>query len=268
MELSPEQVRTLQLKQLEAMVEIDRVCREKSITYYLIGGTLLGAIRHQGFIPWDDDLDIGLPRADYDRFVELAQEAFGDKYFLQTYDTDPESYVPFAKVRVNNTIFKERSQVHMDCHHGIYVDVFPLDSVPDSRVARRSAAFYRRQLWRLISNKIGSDPSNKPWLVCMRRVVSRAIPLKWIIAALNFSVRKYESTSARCITNVFSPYGVEAEMLPVSSYGTPCEVEFEGCRFYAPAESKKLLKQVYGDYMKFPPLEDQVCRHPISEFSV
>ena len=96
----------IQQHQLNMAKEVDRICKKYNLRYSIAGGTLLGAIRHQGFIPWDDDLDISMPREDYDKFIKIAQQELGKKYFLQTWDTDKNFVFPFAKIRENNTLFR------------------------------------------------------------------------------------------------------------------------------------------------------------------
>ena len=116
------------------LLEIDEVCGKLGIDYFIIGGTLLGAVRHKGFIPWDDDIDIGMMRSDYEIFVQKAQELLPAGSFLQTRFTDTELPCCFAKVRKDDTTFIETSMKDLHIHHGIYVDVFPFDYYPQNRV--------------------------------------------------------------------------------------------------------------------------------------
>ena len=113
---------------LEILVEIHRICVENNITYWLEAGTLLGAIRHKGFIPWDDDCDISMPRKDYERFLQIAQEKLPETMFLQTKETDKEYPLPWAKIRKNGTLLIETGETGEEkYHHGIFVDIFPYD---------------------------------------------------------------------------------------------------------------------------------------------
>ena len=110
---------------LEILVEIHRICVENNITYWLEAGTLLGAIRHKGFIPWDDDCDISMPRKDYERFLQIAQEKLPETMFLQTKETDKEYPLPWAKIRKNGTLLIETGETGEEkYHHGIFVDIF------------------------------------------------------------------------------------------------------------------------------------------------
>lgn len=129
-------LRKVQLTLLEIAKEVKRVCDENDIKYYLDSGTLLGAVRHSGFIPWDDDFDIGMMREEYDRFCKIAPFALNSNYYLQTWENDEKYAVPFAKVRKKNTIYRE-NKANPNLNNGFYVDIFPYDNAPvslDSKV--------------------------------------------------------------------------------------------------------------------------------------
>ena len=115
----------IQKIELGMLLDVDRVCRQLGVNYFIVGGTLLGAVRHKGFIPWDDDIDIGMLRADYEIFVQKAQELLPAGSFLQTRLTDTELPCCYAKVRRDDTTFIETSTKDLNIHHGIYVDIFP-----------------------------------------------------------------------------------------------------------------------------------------------
>lgn len=131
--VSGDNLRKLQETELEILLETDRICRKYEILYQLSGGTLLGAVRHKGFIPWDDDVDICMLREDYNRFLSICEKELGEKYFLQTYETDSEFFHSFARIRKNNTLALQRQYKGMDMHHGIFIDVFPLDNIIEGR---------------------------------------------------------------------------------------------------------------------------------------
>ena len=119
-----ERLKAIELDILKAFID---VCKKNSLNYYLLGGSCLGAVRHHGIIPWDDDIDVGLLRADYNKFMEVGQKYLPEHYFLQNYRTDPEYYVNFAKIRDSRTTFIESSLKNLHINHGVYIDVFPLD---------------------------------------------------------------------------------------------------------------------------------------------
>ncbi len=124
----------IQKEELRILIEFDRICRKHNIKYSLSYGTLIGAIRHQGFIPWDDDIDVGMLREDYEVFLEKGQKLLQSDLFLQTCYTDPKYPQVYAKIRKNNTSFVETTVKNIQMHHGIYIDVFPFDYYNDKRI--------------------------------------------------------------------------------------------------------------------------------------
>ena len=129
--------RQLQLKIVDILVEIDRICKKHDIKYYLAYGTAIGAVRHNGFIPWDDDADIHMFKEDYEKFAEVCKSELGDKFFLQNEQTDKGYKMYLPKVRMNNTAFVESFTKDWDIHHGIYVDIFILDECPKSDLLKK-----------------------------------------------------------------------------------------------------------------------------------
>jgi len=136
--MNANQLKRLQNIEYEILQEIVRICEKNNLSYFLIGGTLLGAVRHKGFIPWDDDLDIAIPRKDYEKFLKICQTQLNSDYFLHCNKTDPDYWLPFAKVRKKNTLFDEKSITSIETHKGIYNDVFPLDN------AKKTTKYYSK----------------------------------------------------------------------------------------------------------------------------
>ena len=130
-------IKEVQAVELEILIEFDRICKKNSIPYQLFAGTLLGAIRHKGFIPWDDDIDVCLLRKDYERFLHVSKNDLNDSYYLQTCFSDPASIVQFAKIRKKGTVFRNLSDLDNTYETGIYIDVFPLDNVYPERFLGR-----------------------------------------------------------------------------------------------------------------------------------
>ena len=128
MVLSTEQLNELKKSELEIFKSFLTVCEKLNVKYYLVEGTLLGAVRHKGFIPWDDDIDVGMLREDYELFIEKATEFLPENLFLQTYITDTEYSHGFAKIRNSQTTFIESNVRDCKINHGIYIDIFPLDN--------------------------------------------------------------------------------------------------------------------------------------------
>ena len=131
---NPEELEKLQVTLYQILSEIKRVCDKHGIKYFITGGTAIGAYFWGKFLPWDDDVDVGMPRSDYERFAKIAQEEMGEDYFLQTPHTDPHVPFFFMKVRMNGTEFNENTFQHIKMHQGIYVDIFPFDKIPNSNM--------------------------------------------------------------------------------------------------------------------------------------
>lgn len=131
-EITAEDLRRIQLLELDILKEIDRIARKNNIRYTLSGGSLLGAVRHKGIIPWDDDIDVAMLREDYDRFFEACKRDLNhDKYFAQTMDTDPTYQIAFGRVLLKHTVFQRSGQEHVKVNNGFFVEIFPRDDISD-----------------------------------------------------------------------------------------------------------------------------------------
>lgn len=150
--LTQEQLRKLQLTELELLVEFDRICRKNNIVYILGYGTMLGAVRHKGFIPWDDDVDVFLMRDEYERFCDACEKDLDkEKFFLQNWETDKNFNSGYAKLRRNNTHYVRVGQEKMKYHNGIYIDIMVFDKIIDNEKERnkfkRRCIIYRKLLY-------------------------------------------------------------------------------------------------------------------------
>lgn len=119
----------LRIIEVDILDEVVRICNKYDINYYLAYGTLIGAVRHKGFIPWDDDIDIWMFREDYDRFAKIAEKELSEKYYYQDWHKEKEYPYNFAKVRLNDTVVLQKPITKLNIHHGIYIDIFPLDNI-------------------------------------------------------------------------------------------------------------------------------------------
>lgn len=202
-------IRQVQLTQLEILIEVDKICREHDIKYFLTNGTLLGAVRHKGFIPWDDDIDIGMCRKDYDIFLKIANKELDEKYFCQSIHSEADYYLPFAKIRKNKTKYIEASTKHLDINKGVYIDVFPIDNVPDNAIARFSHRIESYILFRIVLAKSGiRSPDDrrvlKHMVYGMLKIFSFPFRKRNFLHYMDQIMKKYSGNRTRDVTSVMS----------------------------------------------------------------
>lgn len=175
MEYQNDKLRIIQQIEYEILKKLDKICSVNNIEYFLIGGTALGAKRHGGFIPWDDDIDVGMTRDNYNKFINLEEKEFGDDILLQTPYNDGPSPFPYAKLRRKNTKFVEYCNRNIKMKQGIYIDIFPYDNIPDNEFLRKRQ-FHRVKKWtELYVNRQKPDypKQNKKLLDYIKQIVIR-----------------------------------------------------------------------------------------------
>lgn len=268
--MSSYNIRQIQLTQLEILIEVDKICRKHDIKYFLTNGTLLGAVRHKGFIPWDDDIDIGMHRKDYDNFLEIANKELDEKYFCQSIYSETNYYLPFAKIRKNKTRYVEASAKHVDMNQGVYIDLFPMDNVPDNTFTRfvHKTGFYI--LFRIVLAKSGiSRPDDrrvlKRMIYGMLKIFLIPFKKRQILLYIDQRMKKFSRNKTQYATSMGSPYGYTREIMPSCMFESVTEIEFEGQLFYSPSRPHEYLTRLYGDYMTPPPVDQRENRHGIIE---
>ncbi len=263
-EVAPEDVRKIQLMVLKMMLEFERICKKHGLRYYLAGGTILGGIRHGGFIPWDDDMDITMPRPDYEKFLKIAQKELSDEFIL---DKD---CVPFCHNRIEykNSSFDTRWR-----NGGIFLDILALDGSPDDENERlkheTKTRYWRtwmlekaRQLPVLTSSKAVQK-------TYFKRLVARLIPrwfLKWRWHSWAARYSCDETSSWVCLPA--SIYTYEQERFPKEYWGEPVMMEFEGHMMPTMSHWEDYLICHFGDYMKMPPLTLRKSHHFIYKYDL
>lgn len=254
-------LRKLQLTELEILKKLHKLCEENGLTYYLVGGTLLGSVRHNGFIPWDDDLDIALPRNDYNKFIKLCLKgALGKDYFLHNSDTDPEYWLPFAKVKKNNTLFVEEPCRDLDCHKGIFVDVFPLDYCPkDKGIIYESRAKIIKKISQIILVRKLSKPLSGFWTTLMF-YITKPLTIKQLSKIHDFLCSRYND--GPYIVNYGSNYKYTKQTMPKEYYEPAKQLQFEDGIFYVPNQYIKYLEHLFKDWEKLPPKDEQRNHNP------
>lgn len=266
--LDDEILRKLQLTELELMKEVDRICRKNKIKYSLDGGTLLGAVRHNGFIPWDDDADIMMSRKDYERFYKACKRDLNhEKYFFQEFRTDSEYRWGYAKLRKNGTVFLREGQEHVKCHTGVCIDIFVFDEVPDRYISRRfhyvACFLIRKGLYSIV----GKRNAKKLWAKTLYLLLSIFPRNFWVCWLMKLAHNEY-GKGRKLISHLTYPnrknirYGLSARY-----YDAYVDKEFEEYKFSVIKEYDKYLTELFDDYMELPPMEKRKA-HPVSKIQL
>lgn len=257
--LPPEELRTLQLIELEMLVEVDRICRKYGIEYSLDGGTLLGAVRHKGFIPWDDDADVIFTRHEYAKFCKACKKELDTKrFFLQDYRTDENYRWGFAKLRRKGTEYIRQGQEHMKYRTGVYIDVFVVDNVPNGYLKRRLYYGANFCIRKVLYSELGMVAEKNVALRLLYRVLYK-IPPKKMFHLRNCLVARCNRKQTDLVSHVLYQYPSKESKygMPSSCFRHYRDMEFEGMQFRTFVDYDSYLTLLYGDYMTPPPVEMQ-----------
>lgn len=260
-------IRDIQLKELEILKEFIIVCNKLNVKYFLDSGTLLGCIRHEGFIPWDDDIDVSMPREDYELFLKKGQELLPKRFFLQTYETDPEYTMNFAKIRNSETTFIETTVKNLKINHGLYIDIFPIDGYKPNKKIKN---FINKKIYTLCNLQINKkyilpkkDENLKEKIqMLVSNILYGKKTIKQIIIKKDRIAKKYEYKNCDYVGMYCYP------TVPISKNYLEKEVfdteyrKFEDIpNASVPKKYDEYLKNIYGNYMKLPPKEKRVAHH-------
>ena len=264
MDLTAEQLQQLKERERDMLKIFVDICNKHNIKYFVQGGTLLGTVRHSGFIPWDDDIDVSLHREDYEKFLAVAEKELPEYYFLQTKDTDPEYPNNFAKIRDSRTTFVESSAINLKINHGAYIDIFPLDNYPSGAKAKIFEIKKKLLTWRI----------NKAFYIPAMSLISKIITVITMIlfpslkGAVNKREKLYKSVpkSERVVNN--SGAWLQKEIISREWVQDTIEMEFEGIKVNVSDKYDEWLTYVYGDYMSLPPETERVGHHYVDYFDM
>lgn len=264
------------MKQIDSLAEMQKIeiaildyivemCKENGLRYFLAGGTLLGAVRHKGFIPWDNDIDISMPRPDYNRLIELLKN--DSNYSLLNVNNESNYYYPFVKVVNPKTLVIEHYRVTKIKELGLFVDIFPIDGFGDDK---EQACANQKNVQETGENIAYSKSSVRgyPWKIRINRMAWRFVFLFLDrTKAFNAMIKKYtkDFDSSKFIASTFGLRG-SREVIEQSCFASSVDVEFEGKMYAAPIGYDKYLRQMYGDYMKLPPEKDRIMSHNADVF--
>lgn len=270
MHLSDREICQLRQVELEILKAFMYACEKLHLHYFVVQGTLLGAVRHHGFIPWDDDIDVGMLREDYEVFMAKGKNFLPEYYFIQNHDTDPDYPQGFAKIRDTRTAFVETTCRYLHMNHGIYMDIFPFDYYPDGFLKKTQLEIQKLLLRYRIRSCLYVPADKVPTLAnAVRSILKLAARIRY--PSLQDAIQKqcalYSYTEkSRKRANYGSPWG-KREYIPAEWVEKTTELDFEGLRVNAPLYYREYLEHVYGNYMELPPLKKRKPHHYISYLS-
>lgn len=264
------ELRELQLKELEMLKEVLKIAERHNIRCYMLGGTFLGAVRHKGFIPWDDDVDIGMPREDYEKFAEIAQKELHAPFRLISFKTE-KNYNGFCNRVVNENISVIRDDAIVEKKENLWVDVIPLDGMPNNPFVRgihKCRLLFLRLLLQYSKFKTGVNMKKKRGLIDtvlikLGFVVSKIcrFDVKKRLQAIENFLKKYAYDESDYVVNFMDAYRFK-EMFPRAYYEDSVLYDFEDIKLSAPRAHDEVLSQLYGDYMT-PPEQSERFSHSV-----
>ena len=260
-------LRKLQMEELNILDEFTKVCNKNNLRYYSLGGTLLGSIRHKGFIPWDDDVDVAMPREDYEKFLKLSKEEFGENFEIVTHQNDENYRYPWARMITRNMKIINR-MANIPREEFAWIDIIPLDGFPNKKIKRALHKLHLSFWWNL--NQIVQfdelvDQHRKRSTIgkislkisSMFKWLGKIVNYRTCLNHINKILMKYPyDTNTDEIINFLAAYGFK-EIFTRESFQNSQDYEFEGRKLRGPQGYDSVLSRIYGDYMKLPPVEDR-----------
>lgn len=255
-ELTVGEVRTVQLA---VLTEFDRICRSHGLTYYLAYGTLLGAVRHGGYVPWDDDIDVMMPREDYDRLPDVFATEAPANLSLSSPQTRADWPFPYAKVGDERTELTEPLDTPLAL--AVNLDVFPLDALPSSRAARAAQSQVLRLLRWAVELRYIAPARGREWhhplIIALGKPLLGLVPARTLVACFTRAARSHAVPGNRTGVRV----GSFDWSVPASDLGSPRELRFEHLALLAPANPDAVLTEIYGAYRQLPPEAERISHH-------
>lgn len=244
----------------------DAYCRKNELRYMVCGGTLIGAIRHHGFIPWDDDIDILMPRKDYEKFIE--NERITDLYRIVNYKKNKNCYFPFTKIIDDRTVLME--EIDRPYEIGVFIDVFPMDGVPEKDYNQIRHFSKIKKYRNLLTYNILPFKRGKTLLTTFLKYValifSKTIYTRFYLnKKINLIAQRYDFDCSKYVAGLTSGYG-KCEVTLREDCTKYIEVEFEEIKVFAPSNYDEYLRCIYGDYMTLPSEEKRVSPHLVTVY--
>ena len=257
-----------ELKQIEnnLLKVFSKFCEDNGLRYYLTYGTLIGAVRHKGFIPWDDDIDVIMPRVDYEKFLTVFNSIkTNNNITLLSYESKEDYYLPFAKLIDNRTILKEDANVKSEI--GVFIDVFPLDNLSNNyrhAVSAIKKGYFLNAKWvaKIINLNGYSSSFKKLLIIAVKHILKRKTIQELIVDLDHYASKRGSDDFTKYVGVVCGiSRGDKSRVFDSDWFKDTVTVEFEGNKYLAPVGYDEMLKQLYGDYMQVPPEKDQVTQH-------
>lgn len=242
---------------LSIMIDFDALCRKEHLNYYMIGGTMLGAFRHNGFIPWDDDIDVGMIRSEYEKFIKRSG-GLNKKYEVKNYRVANNCDYVITRIYMPGVYIDNPYNRFSKVDKRLYFDIFPLDYVPDEERRRKEQRDVIEKLKRKMALMDVKAYNHNAVKTAVKYLVSCVLSIRRqsILTLLDNEMSKYDNTSHLC--SMASQYSYEKQVFDISVYGEPMEYYFEGHKFFGPKGAETYLSQLYGkDFMQLPPIEDR-----------
>lgn len=270
-EYSQEELELLHNHLYKITAEVDRICRKHGIKYFIIGGTAIGAYFWEGIIPWDDDIDIGMQRGEYERFLEVAPQELNKDFFLQWVETDEHTPFWFAKLRENHTLFKEEQFKQAQIHHGIYVDLFPFDKIPSQAWLERlqyavfgffNACFIGKDIWQWkhFGKSQVDMPRERGYLACLlTRIVVITCSKRFLYQLVKYSQTFFNRFKFKVSKNIMT----ETDKVLITDIEQPQEVRFGHLTVMAPRGLETYLHTHYPVLVKDLPKKQQINHRPV-----
>lgn len=264
-----ENLKKLQKIELDIFKEFKRICDKHNLKYYLLYGTCIGAVRHKGFIPWDDDIDVGMPREDFEKFKEVVKIELDSNYFFQDYFTDPKCGFMFSKLRKNNTLLSENYSYHIDMHQGVWIDIFIIDKMSNNKIQRfidKLLIFFYRNVYIVKCGYKMPENRNKILYILyfILKVISKFFTLNYLVKQLDKTLKKHMNEDCTHAVEHVNPNII----FPISYLDDVLECDFEDTIAYIFTHYDEYLTNKYGNYMELPPIEKRGngSFHIIKEF--
>ncbi|MFV0255172.1 MAG: phosphorylcholine transferase LicD [Erysipelotrichaceae bacterium] len=269
--MNQKNLKKLQEIELEIFDEFQKVCEQHKLTFYLFGGSCLGAIRHQGMIPWDDDIDLCMPRSDYEKLIKIASESLDQNYFLQHFENETNCGFVFGKIRRNNTVLSEEYSHQLKFHQGVWIDIFPCDNISDNTLIR-SWDIWRFKFYQniyIINCGYNFPNSKKKYLKPIFNIIKPVAKLfnrETLVKKLKYLMTRHNNKTTKAVFPYGGAYG-KSDILERSIFENSIVVDFENRKAKVFENYDKYLTSIYNDYLQLPPLEQRNGgAHIIHEF--